>query len=270
MASVPADQAIKIENVVASVAPVTAAPAAKPVAEIKAAPAIAGKVAAPVVAKAAPVTAAKPVLAKAKPAKAKPVQALAKAAPKKTVAPKIVAPKTLTPKTLTPKTNAVAAKPALNTKGFNMTDTAKKFTAQTTEKATEMFNDVTARAKTAFAKSGEVAKDVTAFSKDNLEAVVESGKIAAKGMQTAAQTAADFTRKNFEATTTMLKTVAAVKSPTELLKVQGDFAKSQFEAAVAEMSKSSEFTLKLMGEMFQPISNRYSVAAEMVKTRLAA
>ena len=151
-----------------------------------------------------------------------------------------------------------------------MTDTAKKFTAQTTEKATEMFNDVTARAKTAFAKSGEVAKDVTAFSKDNLEAVVESGKIAAKGMQTAAQTAADFTRKNFEATTTMLKTVAAVKSPTELLKVQGDFAKSQFEAAVAEMSKSSEFTLKLMGEMFQPISNRYSVAAEMVKTRLAA
>ena len=265
MASVPADQAKKIENVVASVAPVTAAPAAKPVAEIKAAPAIAGKVAAPVVAKAAPVTAAKPVLAKAKPAKAKPVQALAKAAPKKTVAPK-----TLTPKTLTPKTNAVAAKPALNTKGFNMTDTAKKFTAQTTEKATEMFNDVTARAKTAFAKSGEVAKDVTAFSKDNLEAVVESGKIAAKGMQTAAQTAADFTRKNFEATTTMLKTVAAVKSPTELLKVQGDFAKSQFEAAVAEMSKSSEFTLKLMGEMFQPISNRYSVAAEMVKTRLAA
>ena len=267
MASVPADQAKKIENVVASVAPVTAAPAAKPVAEIKAAPAIAGKVAAPVVAKAAPVTAAKPVLAKAKAkaAKAKPVQALAKAAPKKTVAPK-----TLTPKTLTPKTNAVAAKPALNTKGFNMTDTAKKFTAQTTEKATEMFNDVTARAKTAFAKSGEVAKDVTAFSKDNLEAVVESGKIAAKGMQTAAQTAADFTRKNFEATTTMLKTVAAVKSPTELLKVQGDFAKSQFEAAVAEMSKSSEFTLKLMGEMFQPISNRYSVAAEMVKTRLAA
>jgi phasin family protein len=133
-----------------------------------------------------------------------------------------------------------------------------------------MFKDVTARAKTAFAKSGEIVKDVTEFNKDNLEAVVESGKIAVKGVQTAAQTAADFTRKNFEATTSMLKTAAAVKSPTELLKIQGDFAKGQFEAAVAEMSKSSEFTLKLMGEMFQPISNRYSVAAEMVKTRLAA
>ncbi len=262
MASVPANQAKKVETLAAAVVAANPAPVAKPVADMKPAVVAVEKTVAAVVAKPAPVVAAKPMLAKAK---AKPVKT-----PVKPVAKKAAAPKIVTPKIVTPKTKAIAAKPAVKAKGFNMTNTVKTFTAETTEKATEMFKDVTARAKTAFEKSSDVAKDVTAFNKDNLEAVVESGKIAVKGVQTAAQTAADFTRKNFEATTTMLKSVAAVKSPTELMKVQGDFAKSQFEAAVAEMSKSSEFTLKLMGEMFQPISNRYSVAAEMVKTRLAA
>lgn len=253
MASVPAEKAKNVENVAVVTPSVNSAPVAKtvaaPVAEAK-----------PVVA--APVAAVKPVVS-AKPA---PVAKRAAAKPVKKAAAKAVA----APKSVVLKTKAAPVKAAASTKGKTMTDTVKNMTAEAGEKATEMFKDVTARAKTAFAKSGEIVKDVTEFNKDNLEAVVESGKIAVKGVQTAAQTAADFTRKNFEATTSMLKTVAAVKSPTELLKLQSDFAKSQFEGAVAEMSKSSEFTLKLMGEMFQPISNRYSVAAEMVKTRLAA
>lgn len=253
MASVPAEKAKNVENVAVVTPSVNSAPVAKtvaaPVAEAK-----------PVVP--APVAAVKPVVS-AKPA---PVAKRAAAKPVKKAAAKAVA----APKSVVLKTKAAPVKAAASTKGKTMTDTVKNMTAEAGEKATEMFKDVTARAKTAFAKSGEIVKDVTEFNKDNLEAVVESGKIAVKGVQTAAQTAADFTRKNFEATTSMLKTVAAVKSPTELLKLQSDFAKSQFEGAVAEMSKSSEFTLKLMGEMFQPISNRYSVAAEMVKTRLAA
>jgi hypothetical protein len=36
------------------------------------------------------------------------------------------------------------------------------------------------------------------------------------------------------------------------------------------MSKSTEFYLKLAGEVFQPIQNRYSVAAEQMKARFAA
>ena len=261
MASVPAEKAKIVESVAVVTPSVNSAPVAKtvaaPVAEAK--PVVAAPFAA---VKPAAVIAAKPVVS-AKPA---PVAKRVAAKPVKKAAAKAVA----APKSVVLKTKAAPVKAAASTKGKTMTDTVKNMTAEAGEKATEMFKDVTARAKTAFAKSGEIVKDVTEFNKDNLEAVVESGKIAVKGVQTAAQTAADFTRKNFEATTSMLKTVAAVKSPTELLKVQSDFAKSQFEGAVAEMSKSSEFTLKLMGEMFQPISNRYSVAAEMVKTRLAA
>jgi hypothetical protein len=39
---------------------------------------------------------------------------------------------------------------------------------------------------------------------------------------------------------------------------------------VAETSKLSETMIKLAGEVAQPITNRYSVAAERVRTAVAA
>lgn len=176
---------------------------------------------------------------------------------------------------ITPKLDL--AKLTLNEGTKIMTDTAKKIeasvkttTAQATETANSMFKDINVRAKAAMEKTGELAKDVVEFNKLNLEAVVEAGKIAARGAQTAAQNVADVGRKNIEDTTAMVKSLSSVKAPADFFKIQGDFARTQFDGAVAEMSKSSEFYLKLAGEVFQPISTRYSVAADAVKARMAA
>lgn len=238
MATVPADKAQEFE---AKAAPVTVA----------AVPAVETKVVVAPVAKPAASTA--DIAAKAAPKR------VAKA--KKTTVAKIVKTRPVKPK----------AAPLAAPKGKKtMTDTVKNVAADVSEKATEMFKDMNTRAKAAFEKAGSFAKDSTEFNKANVEAFVESAKIAAKGMQTAAQNAAEFGRKNFEATSTLVKAAAAVKSPTDLFKLQSDFARTQFDGVVAEMSKSSEFTLKLVGEIFQPIQSRYAVAAEEMKTRLAA
>ncbi len=262
MATVPAVKAQEIETKAAAQTVV-----AVPVIEPK--PVVAPVVVAPAI---APVAAASAITAKAeaKPA-AKPVASApkiaAKAAPKRVAkAKKTMAAKVIKPRTVKPKAAPVAVSKGKKT----MTDTVKNVAADVSEKATEVFKDMNTRAKAAFEKAGSFAKDSTEFNKANVEALVESAKIAAKGMQTAAQNAADFGRKNFEATSTMVKAAAAVKSPTDLFKLQGDFARSQFDGIVAEMSKSSEFTLKLVGEIFQPIQSRYAVAAEEMKTRLAA
>ncbi|MFX7060050.1 phasin family protein, partial [Acinetobacter baumannii] len=66
--------------------------------------------------------------------------------------------------------------------------------------------------------------------------------------------------------TAALKSFASVKSPTELFQLQSDYARSSFDALVAETSKTTEAMLKLAGEVFQPISNRFAVAAEKIKT----
>jgi hypothetical protein len=39
-----------------------------------------------------------------------------------------------------------------------------------------------------------------------------------------------------------------------------------FDAIISETSKNSEFLLKLAGDIFQPISDRFAVAAEKLKT----
>lgn len=135
-------------------------------------------------------------------------------------------------------------------------------------KAQAFFADFNDRAKVAFEKSAKLAEEATEFAKGNVEAVVESSKIAAKGLESFGQDAAEYSRKSFETATAALKGMSAVKSPTELFKLQSDFFKTSFDSYVAEASKNTEALMKLAGEAAQPLSNRVAVAAE--KAKLAA
>ena len=56
-----------------------------------------------------------------------------------------------------------------------------------------------------------------------------------------------------------------MRSPSDYFQLQSDYAKTSMESAVAEASKVSESLLKLAGEVAQPISSRYAVAAEKLK-----
>ena len=60
-----------------------------------------------------------------------------------------------------------------------------------------------------------------------------------------------------------------MKSATDFFKLQGDYARSAFDAAVAESARLSETVLKLAGDVAEPLNSRYAVAAERVKTLAA-
>ena len=195
------------------------------------------------------------------------------------VANKTVAPVTAAKakKTVTRKVRAQAQKAEAETifskpiEGFaDMTNTVKTAAADAGEKITEVLKDVNVKAKDAFAKSGAVAKDVVEFHKANLEAVVESGKLAAKGTQTVAERALEAGRKNIEVATAHGKALTSVKAPADFFQLQTEFARKQFDAAVADFSKNTEFGLKLVGEVIAPIQNRYAVVVDQVKARMAA
>lgn len=135
-----------------------------------------------------------------------------------------------------------------------------------TAKAQALFADWNDRTKAAVEKSTKLVEEANEFAKGNLEAVVESSRIAAKGFETLGQDAAEYGRKSFESATAALKTLATVKSPTEFFKLQSDYVRGAFDSYVAEASKNTEAVLKLAGDAAQPISNRFAVAAEKVKT----
>ena len=134
------------------------------------------------------------------------------------------------------------------------------------EKAQAMFAEFTNRFKTAFEKSTKYGEEFADFAKGNVEAVIASSKVAAKAGETLGQEAADYGRKHFEAATAAFKSFASVKSPTELFQLQSEFAKTAFASAVAEASRVSESLLKVAGDIAQPISNRYALAAEKIKS----
>lgn len=146
----------------------------------------------------------------------------------------------------------------------------KDATQAATDRVQAMFGDVNERARTAFEKNAKLVEELAELTRGNVEALVASSKVAAKGVESLGQEAAEYSRKSFEEASSALRNFTEVKSPTDLFRLQSEFAKSQFDSMVAESSKLSEAVIKLAGEMFEPLSSRYSVAAERVKSAIAA
>lgn len=193
--------------------------------------------------------ASKPVAVTKAPAKAAATKKSAskKPAAKKTTKRTAPAKRTVTKKK-EPKT--MATKSNTNTK------------TNTETKMADMAAGVQDRAKAAYSKAGEVAGGVGEFSKGNMDAVVESGKILASGMQDMARETVQDAKSVFQQTTEDMRLMAAVKSPTELLKLQSEFARRNFDAVVKYGSKRTEANIKLANEAFAPIQNRMSVAGK--------
>ncbi|PZQ24413.1 MAG: phasin [Sphingopyxis macrogoltabida] len=225
----------------------------------------------PVAAPAVPAPAATPAAATAAPApvKTKTVKAKAKPVQKKAAKPatKKAAPKKAAAKTIAPKPAKAAPKPAaLATKGLKtMNDTVKKFAEDAKTRAETLTADFNEKAKEAMAKTSKFAEEAVEFNKANIEALVESGKIAAKGAETLGQEGVAFARKSFEDTTAALKGYTAVKTPADFFKLYAENSKKAFDAAVAQTSKTSELVVKLTNDSFAPISNRVSVITSKMK-----
>lgn len=149
------------------------------------------------------------------------------------------------------------------------TRTMKNEAKQAADRFQAVFGDVNERAKTAIERNARIAEEMTELTKGNVEAIVASTKVAAKGVETLGQEVAELSRKSFEDASAAIRSFAEVKSPTDFFRLQSDFARSQFDMAVAETSKLSETVIKLAGQVAQPITNRYSVAAERVRSAVA-
>jgi len=158
---------------------------------------------------------------------------------------------------------AAPAEPAA--KDHAMEDTMQTATDQAANKMGAMFANATDRTKGAMEKGQAAVEEMSAFGKGNLEALVESSKIAARGFETLGQDAAAYAKKSLEEATAAARTLASVKSPVEFMKLQSDFMRQSFDALVAESSRNTEAMLKLAGEIAQPISNRVALAADKVK-----
>jgi len=200
---------------------------------------------------------------KAKKAPAAPLKAetvaVKRAAPAKAAPAEI----TTTPAPAAPTSNSNQAK-GTRTMNKQINDTIE-INREAAERVQAAFGDANERAKAAVEKGARFVEEITDLTRGNVEALVASSKVAAKGVETLSQEAADFGRRSFEEASATLKSFAEVKSPTDFFRLQSEFARAQFDAFVAESSKVSEQVIKLAGEVAEPLTSRYSVAADRVK-----
>ena len=236
----------KIDTAKAEVAAEKAYAAAAAAVEVKAAPAATPAATPAPIAESVAKTVAAPKAVSAKPVAAKKTVAAKKAAaPKKPVAKKVV-------------------KAAPSFKDTIMTKTktaATDFTAKVQETVTEAQD----RAKVMFEKSQAMFGEAGEFTKGNVEALVESGKIIATGLQDLGKDYVAEGKTALETVQADFKELTSVKTPADFFKLQGEMLRRNFDAAVASGSKYSEKTVKLAGEAFAPIQNRVSLAVEKVK-----
>jgi phasin family protein len=147
-----------------------------------------------------------------------------------------------------------------------MIDHVEAAAAEATERLKSFTGEAKAQAESAVEKGTKAFAEASDFAKGNVEAMVASGRAAAKGAEALAQDAAEYGRKSFESATTAFRGLSTAKSPTELFRLQSEFARSSFDAAVAQASKTSESVIKIMGEVFEPLSSRATLAVDKVRS----
>lgn len=130
------------------------------------------------------------------------------------------------------------------------------------DRVQSLFAEAGSQGQQAVERSRAAAETLVELTKANVEALVESGRVAAAGAQTLGQDAIARTREGLEQAATQVKSLADAQSPTDFFQLQGEFARVQFDRLVADSSRLAESLVKLAGEAMQPLSTRAALNAE--------
>ena len=208
----------------------------------------------------------------AKPAKAARAKTSRRAKPR--AAPAVIAPpaaKTRRPKTRRPaRKTATVAKERTKTVEFNTNRLFAGFDAiPAFEPFKAFFAEANERSQDAVKRSQKVAEELADIARGNVEAFVESSRLATEGARSIGQDVVAKSRASVEQAADAVRSLAEAKSPTEFFQLQTELAKSSFDRLVAESSKLTESFVKLAGEAVQPLSTRASVNVERLNDLVA-
>jgi phasin family protein len=137
-------------------------------------------------------------------------------------------------------------------------ETLKSTVDQFTTAGNQAFKDSIEKSLTALGEAN-------ANSKKNLEAVVASVTAATKGAEALGAQSMAYSKKAMEDHVAAAKSLTGAKSVQEVVELQTAYAKSAFEAYIAQMTKASETVSASVKECFQPINERVTALVEKIQ-----
>jgi phasin family protein len=151
--------------------------------------------------------------------------------------------------------------------------TAKTATARTAKSATEAFEQVTSASSEAVRenidRSLAAMSEVSAFGKENLEALIASATATQKGFETLSARYVAFSKQALENHVAATKSLMTSKSVQEFVEKQNEYAKSSFDAYVAEVTEAADLVAGVAKEALKPINDRVSAVGQLVQTSAA-
>jgi phasin family protein len=107
-------------------------------------------------------------------------------------------------------------------------------------------------------------EELTAFGKANMEALVEANSIFVKGIEAISSEFFSLTRTSMEQAAASTKAMFAAKTLKDVVALNADFTKSQYERLLANSTRFGELTVKLATESSAPIPARAHRLVETV------
>ncbi|WP_185961297.1 phasin family protein [Telmatospirillum sp. J64-1] len=99
-------------------------------------------------------------------------------------------------------------------------------------------------------------EEIMAFGKGNIEAMVKSSTLAAKGFEEMGKAYQSLAGQSAEKAQAAAKALAACKTPQELIEVQTKLTREGIETAVAESRKFAEMTSTVIASSMEPLNAR--------------
>ena len=142
-------------------------------------------------------------------------------------------------------------------------------TKTTAKSATQAFEQVTSASTEAVRENIDrglaALSEASAFGKQNVEAWLASAAATQKGLETLSARTVAFQKQAMENHVAAAKSLMTSKSVQEFVEKQNDYAKSSFEAYVAELTSLSDLVSGVAKEVMQPINDRISAAGHFVQ-----
>lgn len=141
------------------------------------------------------------------------------------------------------------------------------------EGANNAFEQVTTASSEAFRenidRSLAAVSEASAFGKQNLEAMIASATVTQKGIEALSARAVAFSKAAMEKNVAAAKSLMTSKSVQEFVEKQNEFARSSFDAYVAELTQLSDVWQGLAKDAFKPLNERMSAAAHLMQAGAA-
>jgi phasin family protein len=120
------------------------------------------------------------------------------------------------------------------------------------------------------AKASALLEDLAVLGKGNLDAVVQSNTVIAKGLEDISREFMSYAQASLESAASATKALFGAKTLQDVIALNNAFAKTSLDTFLANSTKLGDMGLKVANQALEPISARVNVAIEKLAKPAAA